>query len=180
MGNKSVRKWKHLCLYLAGCLTICLVLGSCVAGLSWPQDRRLATSTAHHLSRGETMLLNGDYGAAHKESCLLLEQFAGQADDQALYLLGMIWIHPDNPRQDLRLADSYYRRIIVHYPESSLVAASRTWRAVIASMKEHRQITEKMETTSLALRQQLKSEANRRIQLEERLQQMKAIDLDLQ
>ncbi|GEM_PF-3164272 len=180
MGNKSERKRQHLCLHLAGCLTVCLVLGSCVAGLSRPQDHSLSPSAAHHLSRGETMLRNGDYDAAHRESCVLLDQFNGQADDQALYLLGMIWIHPDNPRQDLRLADTYYRRIIDQYPDSSLVAASRTWRAVIADLEEHRQLKEQMETTSLALQQQLKSAENRRIQLEERLQQMKAIDLDLQ
>jgi hypothetical protein len=126
------------------------------------------------------MLRNGDYDAAHRDACVLLDQFNGQADDQALYLLGMVWIHPDNPRQDLGLADTYYRRIIDQYPDSSLVAASRTWRAVIADMEEHRRLTKQMETTSLALQQQLENEVNRRIQMEERLQQMKAIDLDLQ
>jgi hypothetical protein len=61
-----------------------------------------------------------------------------------------------------------------------LVAAAETWLALIDRLEENEQFMERMQTTSLALEQQLKVEKRKRIQLEERLQQMKAIDLNLE
>jgi hypothetical protein len=138
------------------------------------------TAAAQHLSKGEFMLLMGDYDTAREESCVLLEQFAGQVDDQALYLLGLVWIHPDNPQQDIHRAGICFRRIVEQHPASPLVVASETWLAWIARQDQHDQFLERMQTTSLSLEQRLKAETKKRIQLEERLQQMKAVDLNLE
>lgn len=126
------------------------------------------------------MLLMGDYDAARKECCVLLEQFAGQVDDRALYLLGLVWVHPDNPQQDTYRADICFRRIVDQHSESPLVAASETWLAWIARLEQNEQFVESIKTASQALEQRLKIEEGKRIQLEERLQQMKAIDLNLE
>jgi hypothetical protein len=160
-----------------GSMLVC----SCTAGLlrSGNHDEP-ATVAARHLSQGEAMLLTGDYANARKESCILLEQFSGQMDDQALYLLGLVWIHPYNPQQEPHLAEICFRRIVDQHAESPLVAAAETWLALIDRLEENEQLVERMQTTSVALEQRLKVEERKRIQLEERLQQMKAIDLNLE
>jgi hypothetical protein len=181
MGYKPTRKRKRFLLYLAGCLMGGILVCGCTAGLSLSGNHdEPATVAAQHLSQGESMLLTGDYANARKESCILLEQFSGQMDDQALYLLGLVWVHPDNPQQDTHIADLCFRRIVDQHVESPLVAAAETWLALIDRLEENEQFMERMQTTSLALEQQLKVEKRKRIQLEERLQQMKAIDLNLE
>jgi len=153
---------------------------SCTTGTPFPENSHPPTVAAQYLSQGEFMLRTGDYDAARREFCVLLEEFAGQADDQALYLLGLVWVHPENPQQDIHRADICFRRIVEQHSASPLVAASETWRAWIARLEQNEQSVERMKTTSLDLQQRLKAEEGKRIQLEERLQQMKAIDLHLE
>jgi len=180
MGHKPTWKRKRFLLYITSCLTGAFLLCGCTAGMSFPQDRSPTPAATQHLSQGEFMLLTGDYDAARRESCILLEQFAGEVDDQALYLLGLIWVHPDNPHHNTHRADICFRRIVDWHAESPLVTAAETWLALIARLEENEEVVVRMKTISLALEQQLKAEENKRIQLEERLQQMKAIDLNLE
>jgi len=180
MGHKPTRKRKRFLLYIAGCLMGSFLVCGCTTGMPITGDHRPATAAARHLSEGEFMLRTGDYESARKESCILLEQFAGQMDDRALYLLGLVWVHPDNPQQDTYRADICFRRIVDQYSESPLVAASETWLAWIARLEQNEQFVERLKSTSQALEKRLKAEEGKRIQLEERLQQMKAIDLNME
>ena len=180
MGHKPTRKRKRFLLYFAGCLMGGILVCGCTTGLSLSGNHKPSPAAAQHLSQGDAMLLTGDYANARKESCILLEQFSGQVDDRALYLLGLVWIHPDNPQQDTHHADICFRRLVDQHPESPLVAAAETWLAMIARLEENEQFVNRLETTTLALEERLKVEERKRIQLEERLQQMKAIDLNLE
>ena len=180
MGHKPTRKRKRFLLYIAGCLMGGFLVCGCTTRMPFPGDHKPVTAAAQHLSQGEFMLLTGDYENARKESCILLEQFAGQVDDRALYLLGLVWVHPDNPQQDTYRADICFRRIVDQHSESPLVAASETWLAWIARLEQNEQFVESIKTASQALEQRLKIEEGKRIQLEERLQQMKAIDLNME
>jgi hypothetical protein len=181
MGHKPIRQRKRFLLYLAGGLMGVLLLGACTIGP--PPIGNHAPPLAdigRHIEEGDVLLLQGDYEAARREACLQLERFPGQADDRAFYLLGMVWVHPDNPRRDIHRADVCFRRIEDRYPDSPLLAGATTWRAVIAQLEENEQSLAQMQTASLALKQQLKAEAAKGRLLEERLQQMKAIDLNLE
>lgn len=180
MGHKPTRKRKRFLLYLAGCLMGGFLVWGCTTGMPSPRVHKPDNPAAQHLAQGEFMLLTGDYEGARKESCILLEQFAGQVDDRALYLLGLVWVHPQNPQQDTHRADICFRRIVDQHSESPLVAASETWLAWIARLEHHEQFVEHLKMTSRALEQRLKVEEGKRIQLEARLQQMKAIDLNLE
>jgi len=181
MGHKPARKRKRFLLYLAGGLMGGLLLGACTIGRPPMESHAPPLSdTRRILLEGDVLLLEGEYEAARREACLQLERFPGQADDRAFYLLGMVWVHPGNPRQDIHRADVCFRRIEDRYPDSPLLAATTTWRALIAQLGENEQSLAQMRTASLALKQQLKAETAKRRLLEERLQQMKAIDLNLE
>jgi len=181
MGHKPTRKRKRFLLYLAGGLMGGLLLGACTFGPPPIGNHAPPLSdTGRHLLEGDVLLLEGEYEAARRAACLQLERFPGQADDRAFYLLGMVWVHPDNPRQDIHRADVCFHRIEDRYPDSPLLAAATTWRALIAQLGENEQSLAQMQTASLTLKQKLKAEAAKRRLLEERLQQMKAIDLNLE
>jgi len=181
MGHKPAWKRKRFLLYLAGGLMGGLLLGACTFGPPPIGNHAPPLSdTGRHLLEGDVLLLEGEYEAARRAACLQLERFPGQADDRAFYLLGMVWVHPDNPRQDIHRADVCFHRIEDRYPDSPLLAAATTWRALIAQLGENEQSLAQMQTASLTLKQKLKAEAAKRRLLEERLQQMKAIDLNLE
>lgn len=156
------------------------VLWGCAAGSAPPGEPGLYTTAAHHLTLGEYLLRKGDYQGARRESNLVLGRFPGRADDRALHLLGMVLIHPHNPDGDPSSAADCFQRIVDHHPDSPLVAEAQTWLALIARLEDRNRTIARMEKTVPALEQQLKAEAQRRRQLEERLQQMKAVDLTIE
>ena len=180
MGDKPTWKRQHLLRYLAGCLMGGVLLVGCATGLLNREDRDLSMTAARHLTLGECELLQGDYASARRECETVLRQFPGRQEDQALTLLGMVWVHPDNPRQDTHQAAICFRRVVDNYPNSPWVAACQTWLDVIARLEEKDSLIERLETGSAALEQQLKVEKGKRARLEERLQQMKAIDLTVE
>jgi hypothetical protein len=107
-------------------------------------------------------------------------QYPGRSNDQALYLMGMVLVHPENPEQDIQQAAVCFQGIVDRYPGSNLVAASQTWLALIDQLKENHGTVERLENASAALEKQLKNEKSKRVRLEKRLQQMKAIDLTVE
>ena len=180
MGHKPARRRERFLFHLAGCLIGCFLSWGCVAHVSSPGLGPQPGTVEDHLFQVERMLQNHDFDAARWESCLLLEQYPGQAEDRVLYLLGMVWVHPENPDQDIKRADICFRRIVDGHPGSPLVAASGTWLAMIARLEKNEASAKHMQTVSLALEQELEIEKQKRIQMEERLNQMKAVDLDLE
>ena len=180
MGHQPTRKRKRILLHITGCLIGCFIAWGCAISMPSPRSDDQPGVMDHHLAQAELMLVNGDYDTARRESCLLLEQYPGQAEDRVLYLLGMVWVHPENPHQDIQRADTCFRRIVDGHPQSPLIAASEIWLAMIARLEENEAYVRHMQTASLALEQQLETEKSRRIRMEERLNQMKAVDLDME
>jgi hypothetical protein len=94
--------------------------------------------------------------------------------------MGMVLVHPENPGQDLQQATVCFRDILTRYPGSDLRTASRTWLALISQLEENRRTVEQLESKSAILNKQVKEEQDQRLRLEERLQQMKTIDLTVE
>ena len=179
MGNEPSRKGKRLCIHLAGCLMAGLCLWSCTAGITppWQADR---PSPTRHLALGECLLAQGDYAGAQRQAKLILQRFPGQADDRALLLLGMVGVHPDNPRDDTQDGAEAFRRLVADYPDSPLVVDARTWLAFVANLEESKRTVQALQTQNQILEERLDSEKQQRLKLEERLQQMKAVDLTVE
>ena len=180
MGHKPTRKRQRFYLHLAGCLMAGFFLTGCATVLPGPGDQAPDRIAALHLAQGECRLQQGDFEAARRECDIVLTQYPDRSNDQALYLLGMVLVHPDNPRQDFQQAVICFQDIIGRYPDSGLVAASQTWLALIAQLEARQRTVEDLEGASASLKKQLKDEKDKRIRLEERLQQMKAIDLTVE
>ena len=180
MGHKPTRKRQRFHFYIAGCLTVGILFIGCATGLFGPGDRNPKVIAERHLAQGECRLQLGDFEAAQQECDTILTQYPGWFDDQVFYLMGMVLVHPNNPLQDLHKAGVCFRGIVEHYPDSGLVAASQTWLALIAQLEARQRTVEDLESASAVLKKQLKDEKDKRIRLEERLQQMKAIDLTVE
>lgn len=180
MGHKPTRKRQRFHIHLAGCLTVVILFMGCATGVFGPRGQDPGVMAARHLARGECQLKAGDFEAARRQCDTVLTQYPGRLSDQAFYLMGMVLVHPDNPRQDLHKAGTCFQGIVAHYPDSALVAASLTWLALISQLEKSQGAVAHLENTTAALKKQVKTEQSQRLRLEERLQQMKAIDLTVE
>jgi outer membrane protein assembly factor BamD (BamD/ComL family) len=128
---------------------------------------------------GECFLAQGDYAGARRHADYVLQRFPGQADDRALHLLGLVLMHPDNPRGDRQEGAEVFRRLVADYPDSPLVVDARTWLAFVADLEESKHTVQALQTQNRRLEERLSSEQEQRRKLEKRLQQMKAVDLTM-
>lgn len=69
--------------------------------------------------------------------------------DHALYNLGLIYAHIDNPAKDFQKAQKYFADLIKEFPASPLVEESRVWLGLF-------EVLEKMQQIDLDIEQQKK------------------------
>lgn len=179
MGDKPARKGQRFCLHFAACLTTALLLWGCAGGRPSTAAPWQVSTPVRHLTLSECLLMKGDYDGARQQAQIVLERFAGEADDRALLLLGMARVHPDNPQRDVQGAGGAFRRIVKDYPLSPLVVDARNWLALIDRMADCAHTVSQMAAAVDELEKRLAQETERRRQLEKRLQQMKAVDLTI-
>ena len=90
MGRKRTRKRKHLFLYLACLLTAFFVISGC---LHFPKKWQ----GEQHLEKARSLIARGEYEAALQESKTVLSKFPKSLAAQALFQMGLIYAHPENP-----------------------------------------------------------------------------------
>ncbi|NIT72251.1 tetratricopeptide repeat protein, partial [candidate division KSB1 bacterium] len=62
-------------------------------------------------------------------------QFPERLADQALFQIGMVYAHPNNPDQDIHKALQFFQDIIDRYPESHLQPEAELWLAVLSQLR---------------------------------------------
>jgi len=139
MGGKRSGKRKHLYLRIAG-LTL-LSLASC-ALLQEIKDRDRARES---LLRGQRLLARSDYDGALRENQEVLS-FLGDRPpaDEALFNIGLIYAHVENPKKDYRKALGSFRKLMRDYPQSPWGDQARIWVGVLQANEELAQTNEKL------------------------------------
>lgn len=120
----------------------CLIMlaGSACAQLrtAFPGQERPA-----HLQRVQERINNGDFDAAMRYYQNDLARPAGdgerQADD-ALFNLGLLYVHYANPKKDYQKALGYFTRLVKEYPRSPLVEEAKIWTSVLESMEKSKRV----------------------------------------
>lgn len=103
------------------------------------RNNRLASNV--HLLRGEKFLLNGNYKRALKENRQILEMSAkSPLKDRALFNIGLVYAHFDNPDKDYKKSLGYFTRLIKEHPDSSLLGQARIWQSVLNVIEGAKQV----------------------------------------
>ena len=129
MGRKSARKGKHILLLSACFLAYLGVSMSCS-----PRTNRWIDN--YYFGRADSMVARGDFDEALKENAAILEKFPDTLGDQALYNMGLIYIHPENTAGDDRKALDVFQKILREYPKSPLREEVQVWILTILKMRE--------------------------------------------
>ena len=150
MGRKRTGKRERLFFYLACTLIGPLILGGCA-----PKEKPL-------LMDAEDLMIKGEYSRALEKNRQLLEKFP-RMGDRALFQMGLITVHPNNPNKDYKKSLRYFQRLIKEFPKSDLKNQAQIWvlslQAVIEKDKKiddlQRQI-EKLKEIDLSIQEKKK------------------------
>ncbi len=103
------------------------------------RNNRLVSNV--HLLRGQKFLLNGDYERALKENRQILEMSViSPLRDRALFNIGLVYAHYDNPDKDYKKSLGYFTRLIKEHPDSPLLGQARIWQSVLNVIEGAKQV----------------------------------------
>ena len=129
MGKKYNRQRKYLLFCFAGCLTALLILTGCTRyGLEkWKPEEHLELSR-HYMSKG-------DFKASLEECQTAYDLYPRSLGDQAMFQMGLIYAHPDNPQRSYQKAENAFEMIVKQYPYSRFKGEADLWLKVLAHEK---------------------------------------------
>ena len=124
MGKERGKKGKHLFLHSACILIILFFSAGCATTLNFHKRWQ-----AHkHLDFADKLIIKGDYELALKEDEEVLRLYpVASPGDKALFHMGLIWAHPDNPRKNYNKTLECFQRIVSDFPDSALMEEVMVW-----------------------------------------------------
>ena len=174
MGGKYPGKRKYLFFYYSCFLVVLLLLAGC-AVTSQLIDRGQANV---YLMAAEKYLLAGDYSAAIKKDQQVLEvSQKSYPGDKALFHMGLIFAHPDNPQKSNTKSLQYFKTLIRDFPESKLILRASIWSATLTALLDMDVKVKKQQKESGILRQKIEENDKTIGILKEQLTKIKEIDI---
>jgi len=136
MGGKPIGQWQQICI----CLTLLIIVSGC--GLFQESNRRRELRDA--LTQGQQLLAHGDYDGSLKafQNVIVIAK-EHPPSDSAMYHMGVVHAHPQNPRRDWQKAKGSFDRVVTQYPESSFAAPAKAWIAVLNEIDATKQEIER-------------------------------------
>lgn len=120
MGRKRAGGGKHLFLHIACCMTMLIGFGGCVHfPKEWQGEKSLATA--------RNLMAKGNYQASLRESKEVLRLFPDSLGNQALFQMGLIYAHPENPNPDYQKALKCFQIVTDQSPKSSPENENGIW-----------------------------------------------------
>jgi tetratricopeptide (TPR) repeat protein len=124
MGGKSGRTWQQI--YL------CLALLASLSGCSLYHDLEREKMVQGILTSGDQLLRSGDFDGSLRAFKGVTEMARDQVPaDRAWYMMGIVYLHPDNPTRDRQNALDSFERVVKEFPNSSWSEQARVWITVL-------------------------------------------------
>lgn len=140
MGREHTRAGQYIFLCFA-CLIFFGFLGC--ATLQEMEERRSAQG---HLQRSEKLLAKGDYEKALRENQEVLSMDGKTIpDDKALFNMGLIYAHYENPEKDFTKSKEFFHNLIDKYPRSPLVEQAKMWVDTLGCVEREKQDSVELE-----------------------------------
>jgi hypothetical protein len=158
MGQKCTGKRQYLLFRIAGCLMFTCLLAGCL----YPPER---WKTEEHLATANYYLGRGNFDASLRESRAVLSLYPQLLGDRALFQIGLIYSHPENPEHDFTKAREAFGALVNRYPESPLRPQAEMWIMVLRNLQD-------MESVLSAKNQEL---ARSKDQLKDQLEKVKKL-----
>lgn len=116
MGSKRTGYRKYLFFYITGCIiTLAGINGCVVFPITTHPEKAVSTKEypkKKYLKKAVTLMNKGEFESALKESNRVLESYPDTLGSQALFQMGLIYLHPENSKADYQKSLKYFQKII--------------------------------------------------------------------
>ena len=127
MGTKQAEKRKYLFLHFA-CLGILpFIIFGCLHFSEKRQGQQL-------LEESRDQMASGQYEASMAKNLTVLSDYPESLADQALFQLGVLYAHPENPNQNYEKSLESFNKVINGFPESRLRRQAQLWVLLIGDV----------------------------------------------
>lgn len=100
------------------------------------------------------LIENNDFEGAVEKNLLLVEEFGRKKPaDEALYNLGLIYAHYDNPAKDYQQSQLYFNQLTEQFPDSDYVEEAQIWLGLFETIEKMQQIDKEIEQQKKQLNQ---------------------------
>ena len=150
MGGKHGRARKHVPLYVAVLIFLavsaCASSGVLVSSHASSEALVAGQQGGSYLQRVQPLMNRADFEGALKESqethALSPEDPPG---DEALFYMGLIYVHYENPKKDYQKALGFFTRVTKEFPRSPRVVEAKIWIGVLEAIEKTKQVDRQIE-----------------------------------
>ena len=136
MGGKPIGRWQQIC--------ICLALLIIISGCSLFQESNQRRDLRQALTQGHQLLAHADYeGSLNAFQNVIVIARDQPPADAAIFYIGVVEAHPQNPRRDRRKALGSFTRVLSQYPESKFAEPAKAWIGVLNEIDATKQEIER-------------------------------------
>ncbi|HET9917930.1 MAG TPA: hypothetical protein VFQ89_12535 [Candidatus Binatia bacterium] len=124
MGGKPIGQWQQICI----CLALLIIISGCGLFQDSLRRRELREAVTH----GQELLAHGDFeGSVNAFQNVIAIAKDQPPADAANFHIGVVYAHPQNPRQDRQKALGSFQRVLTQYPESLFTQPAKAWVGVL-------------------------------------------------
>ena len=134
MGRERARQGK----YFYFCLALLIFLSGC----SLLQESTRRREMRDTLATGNQLLVRGDFDGSLRAFQSVAAQQKPPAD-VALYRMGLVYAHPQNPQRDLPKALGSFAQLVSAYPASPWAESAKVWVGVLEEAENSKRDIEK-------------------------------------
>ena len=105
-----------------------------------------------YLSRGQALLSQKNYDAALSEFQKVLSLPPNKPlKDEALFNIGLIYAHFENPQRDVEKSLAFFKRLINRYPKSALAGQATMWVGILEENENLNQVIQRMKQVDIEI-----------------------------
>ncbi len=123
--------------------------------------------TKEHLAKAYYYFGIGDFKSSLQESRQTLNAYPQFLGDKALFQIGLIYGHPENPEHDLTKAREAFGALISRYPDSPLRYQAELWILTLRNLQDTEKILVSKKRELIRLRGQVKERQDKITTLQE-------------
>lgn len=162
MGEERAWKGKHVFFRRAGGLGLLLGFIGCFQPVQHWHGRQ-------SLRESELLMGRSEYAASMAEATKVLESHPARLGDQALFRMGLLYAHPENPQADRIKAMNCFERILKEFPLSERKDEAKLWLLTLRNKDEELgQVRKKLKLMEVAVETREKKLKMLQGELEER------------
>ena len=144
MGTKQIGKRKYLFLHFACLGLLPFVIFGCLHFSKKLQGQQL-------LEEGMDQMVSRQYEASMAKNLTVLNKFPNSLADQALFQIGLLYAHPENPNRNYQKSLASFNKILNEFAASPLRQQAQLWVLFIQDIFDKERKIGKLNKNNLSL-----------------------------